>query len=101
MPRTHIEWIEFFAPEAKVYLERRQELGDYIANPDRAAYAYANFAATDAVLKGEKYQTLDFDRARNIAELEAGLPQIIEPRHQVHTEQTIADYLAAEDRRAA
>jgi hypothetical protein len=90
MSRTFNDWLKFFLPEGRAHVERRIELGDYVACPDRAARTYANFAALDATLKGPAYQTLDFDRARLTAEHIAGLPTGIPERFQVTAEQSLA-----------
>jgi hypothetical protein len=84
--RNHGEWQDFFMPEARAHVAHRQELGDYVANPDRAARIYASFAAFDALMKGGAHRVLDFERARSIAEIMAKLPTGIPERFQVTTE---------------
>ncbi|MDP9412804.1 MAG: hypothetical protein M3Q08_01660 [Pseudomonadota bacterium] len=88
---THRQWTDFFLPEGRAHVARRQELGDYVSDPSRCARIYASFAAFDAMQKADpKYRELDFDRAREIAEIMAKLPNGIDKRHQVTTVQTLA-----------
>ena len=84
--RTHAEWLDFFLPEGRAHVARRLEIGDYVANPDRCARIYASFAAFDAMKKGEAFRVLDFERARNIADIMAKLPTGVPERFQVYAE---------------
>lgn len=75
---AHAQWQTFFLPEGRVMVARRQELGDYIDDAEKAARIYASFAAFDALMKGPAYQQLDLERGRRIGEIMAGLPSGIE-----------------------
>jgi hypothetical protein len=72
--RTHAEWLTYFVPEGEEHVRRRQELGDWVANPERCARIYASFAAFDAIKKGGAFRQIDLQRARNIAEIMVTLP---------------------------
>lgn len=85
---AHAQWQSFFLPEGRACVARRQELGDYIPDPDRAARTYASFAAFDALMKGPAHQQLDLERGRRIGEIMAAQPSGIETRHQVTEEVT-------------
>ncbi len=64
--------VTFFLPEARAYVARRLELGDYIPDQGEAALRYARRALCDAKLGVPGFDRVDLQRGRRTAELEAG-----------------------------